>query len=131
MYTLYSQAHTCSMATHTILNLLNQPVEVIKKDTVEKFSEINPLNAVPVLKVGDTYLREGAAIILYLLNKHDNTLLATDGTERPRDIENILFAGTTLTGTVKNFPLPNDATMPLGADNLQLVEIDLTLLKRN
>ena len=46
-------------------------------------------------------------------------------------IEDILFTGPTLTGTVKNFPLPNDATMPLGATNLQLVEIDLTLIKRN
>ena len=96
MYTLYYHPNACSLATHTILNMIAQPVEIIFRDAAENFLEINPANVVPVLKDGDCYLKEGAAILLHLLNKHDNDLLPKSGPERQRAIENMMFANATM-----------------------------------
>jgi len=44
----------------------------------------------------DKALTEGAAIILYLLNKHENTLLPAKGHARQQGIENLMFANATM-----------------------------------
>lgn len=96
MYTLYYRPHTCSLATHTVLNILNQKVNTIDKNAVADFSRLNPVNSVPVLQDGDLTLTEGAAILMYLLDKHDNSLLPRQNPERQQAIENILFANATM-----------------------------------
>lgn len=101
MYTLYYSADACSLATQVILHELDQKVEIIEAQGVENFQQINPVGAVPVLihhdeNSVDTVLTEGAAIILFLLNKYDNNLIAAAGTERQQGIENILFANATM-----------------------------------
>ncbi|MFD1217402.1 MULTISPECIES: glutathione S-transferase family protein [Microbulbifer] len=70
MYKLYYMPGACSRAIHALLLDLGQPVELIARDSVADFQEINPTNQVPVLVDGDLVLREGAAIVLHLLNKH-------------------------------------------------------------
>ncbi|MBX9915280.1 MAG: glutathione S-transferase N-terminal domain-containing protein, partial [Pseudomonadaceae bacterium] len=82
MYKLYYAPGACSLATHVLLLELGQPVELINKNTVSNFAALNPLGAVPVLVDGDKVLREGAALVLYLLGKHPNNLLATSGEAR-------------------------------------------------
>lgn len=70
MYTLYSMAGSCSTGIHTLLNALNEPVKIIPRSEVENYQAIVPTNQVPALQDGDELLTEGAAIVLYLLDKH-------------------------------------------------------------
>ncbi|EWH11774.1 glutathione S-transferase [Catenovulum agarivorans DS-2] len=70
MYTLYSMPGTCSTAIHTLLNQLERPVKIIPFDQVNNYHQIAPTKQVPALQDGDTILTEGAAIVLYLLEKH-------------------------------------------------------------
>ena len=106
MYTLYYSPSACSLATQVVLHELGQPVEIIDVQQLENFKDINPVGAVPVLvdhslsNTGEGYtdkaLTEGAAIILYLLNKHENTLLPAKGHARQQGIENMMFANATM-----------------------------------
>lgn len=96
MYTLYFLPGACSLATHVLLLELGQVVEPINKNTLSDFVAINPLGSVPVLVDGDKVLREGAALILYLLGKHANTWLPASGAARERAIEQLLFANATV-----------------------------------
>lgn len=96
MYTLYYSPDACSLATHTILNMLGQDVEIVFSGGVENFAEINPAKLVPVLKDGDTFLKEGAAIILHLLDKHENNMLPESGADRQRAIENLMMANASM-----------------------------------
>lgn len=96
MYTLYYQANACSLATHTILNMLGLEVAIICRDKVKNYRDINPTNQVPMLRDGSTYYKEGAAILLHLLNKHENTLLAPQGLKREQAIEHLMFANASM-----------------------------------
>lgn len=106
MYTLYYSPGACSLATQVILHELDQAVEIKNVQQVENFKSINPVGAVPVLldddllnadeESGDKALTEGAAIILYLLQKHENTLLPATGYEYQQGVENIMFANATM-----------------------------------
>lgn len=92
MYKLYYSPGACSLATHMLLLELGQQVELINKNAVSDFAALNPLGAVPVLVDGDKVLREGAALVLYLLGKHTNSLLAAEGVAREQAIENLMLA---------------------------------------
>lgn len=96
MYTLYYLPGACSLATQVILHELDQAVDIVDVQQLSNFAAINPVATVPVLIDGENTLREGAAILLYLLNKHPNHMLPTSGTDRERAIENILFANATM-----------------------------------
>jgi glutathione S-transferase len=96
MYTLYYIQGACSLATQVVLHELSQTVKIIDKNNVDDFSAINPVGTVPVLVEGNNKLTEGAAIILHLLNKHENDLLAKDPEEKQKAIEDIMFANATM-----------------------------------
>jgi len=96
MYKLYFLPGACSLATLTILNELDQSVELIHKQDARNYLSLNPVDTVPVLVDQDKILNEGVAIILHLLNKHKNNLIDSDGAKRHRSIENILFANATM-----------------------------------
>ncbi len=96
MYTLYYSPGACSLATHTILNLLGETPELVYAGGVESFDKINPSKMVPVLKDGEKHLTEGAAIILHLLEKHENELLPASDERRQVAIENMMIANATL-----------------------------------
>ena len=81
MYTLYTLPGSCSTGIAVLLEKLGVPYQLIKRNDVTDYQKIVPTNQVPALKSEDgRVLTEGAAIALYLLEKHDNTML-------PRDIE--------------------------------------------
>jgi len=90
------------MATHVLLNELKQPVTLedvsvpAGKPRSHEFLEINPRGNVPVLVDGDLILREGAAILLYLLEKHKSPLLPKDSVKRAKAIEMLMFANASL-----------------------------------
>lgn len=95
-YTLYYSQGACSVATQVVLNELGQDYQLINVNSLEEFDQINPVGAVPVLIENDTILREGAAILLHLLDKHNNNLLPTTSNGRIKGIQDILFANATM-----------------------------------
>ena len=101
MYTLYFMPGACSLATQVILRELNQPVRLIDKSNTPDFAKINPVGSVPVLVDGEqqgdqAILREGVAIILHLLNKHENSLMPSGSVFRTQAVENLLYANATV-----------------------------------
>lgn len=89
------------MAIHVVLNELGQKVELVRghDDNYTPTPELlkaNPRGAVPVLVDGSHTIREGAAIILYLLEKHPNSLLPKSGFERTEALEWLMSANATL-----------------------------------
>lgn len=96
MYTLYYSPGTCSLATQIILREIGAEFTLKNKKDVADFSSVSKVGAVPVLHTGSRYLREGAAIILYLLEHHKNNLLPTEGDARTQAIQNLLFANATI-----------------------------------
>ena len=96
MYTLYFLPGACSLATQAILHELNQPVELIHKQDADHYESLNPSGTVPVLIDQHRVLNEGVAILLYLLDKHDNQLIARDGEARHRAIEHMLLANASM-----------------------------------
>lgn len=101
MYTLYGMTGSCSMAVHVILNELKQPYDYIDvrvpagKEKPADFLKANPRGSVPVLVDDGTVIREGGAIITYLLDKHDSPLLGK-GIARGKALEWLMFANATL-----------------------------------
>ncbi len=96
MYTLYYLPGACSLATQVVLHELDQAVEIIDKQQVDDFTAINPVGTVPVLVDNGNTRREGAAVILYLLNKHQSTMLPAIGAARDIAIQDIMFANATM-----------------------------------
>ncbi len=96
MYTLYYLPGACSLATQVVLHELNQDVTIVNKNSVEDFNEINPANVVPVLSDGENIYREGAAIMLHLLNSHENTMFPKEGLEKERAIQDLMFANASM-----------------------------------
>ena len=102
MYTLYGMTGSCSMAVHIILNELGQELNVIDVRVPEgqkrpaEFLAINPRGNVPVLIDGDITMREGGAIITYLLDKHASPMLPNSGPARAKALEWLMFANATM-----------------------------------
>jgi len=102
MYKLYYSPGACSMSIHVALNECNQPVTLEKLDMAAgqnrtpDFLKINPRGQVPVLMDGDQIIREGAAILMHVLEKHNSPLLPKSGTARTEAIEWLMFANATL-----------------------------------
>jgi glutathione S-transferase len=96
MYTLYYFPNACSLATHVVLHELDQAVDIVDVQKQSNFTAINPIGAVPVLIDGESTMRESAAILLYLLDKHPSYLLPASGADREQAIQDILFANATM-----------------------------------
>ncbi len=96
MYTLYYLPGACSLATQVVLRELNQEVTLINKNQTENFEQLNPVGTVPVLLDGDKNLREGAAVMFHILNKHENELFPASGAAREKAIQDIMFANATM-----------------------------------
>ena len=93
MYKLYYKNGSCSLAIHALLNELGQPVELINAASVKDYKEtVNAAGSVPVLDDNGTLVREGAAIALYLLEKHKSDMLPTEEPARTNAIQWLMFA---------------------------------------
>ena len=79
-----------------MLRELGLAFKIIDKNQLEDFNAINPVGSVPVLVDGDKVLTEGAAIILYLLKTHPNTLLPEQGDAQQKAVQDIMFANATV-----------------------------------
>src|SRR5258706_9907840 len=93
MYTLYYSPGACSMAVHVVLGELGVPFETVNtsipegKNRSPEFLKINPRGQVPVLVEDGVVLREGAAIMITLMEKHNSPMLPKSGRERASTIE--------------------------------------------
>ena len=96
MYQLYYLPGACSLATQVILRELGQEVELINIQHIDNFRKINPVGTVPVLIDGTNTMFEGAAILLHILNKHENCMLPEKGVARQEAIQDIMFANSTM-----------------------------------
>jgi glutathione S-transferase len=99
MYKLYYSPGACSMAVHVALLECGQEYTLEKVDLQNRtpeFMKLNPHGCVPVLMDGEQVLREGAAILIHLLDKNKSPLLPQSGTGRDEAIEWLMFANATL-----------------------------------
>ncbi|MDE3016038.1 MAG: glutathione S-transferase family protein [Pseudomonadota bacterium] len=102
MYTLYYSPGACSMAPHVLLNELNVPFQTQKTDVHHgdgqkpEFLKLNPRGQIPVLVEDDFVIREGAAIMIYLMDKHQSPLLPKSGKERAAALEWLCFGNASL-----------------------------------
>jgi glutathione S-transferase len=91
------------MAVHVILNELGEhpKLENVRDPADPKhrpadFLKANPRGNVPTLVDDGHVIREGAAIITYLLDKHKSPLMPTSGKERATALEWLMFCNATL-----------------------------------
>jgi glutathione S-transferase len=96
MYKLYSIPGTCSTGITILLTQLGVEFETIKRDDVENYSQIVPTNQVPALEFDGQIITEGAAIILYLLQKHKNDILPQDTSTNAEFLQYLMFNYSTL-----------------------------------
>jgi len=101
MVKLYGKNGACSMAVHVLLNELGEKYEYVNAyDAHGKASDelkaLNPLGQIPVLVDGDLTLTEGAAIINYLLDKHESPMLPKSGSGRAKALQWLAFANATM-----------------------------------
>jgi glutathione S-transferase len=101
MYTLYYSPGACSMAVHITLNELGEKVKLEPANgptgqRTPEFLKINPRGTVPVLVDDGHVIREGGAILSYILDKHESPLLPRSGKERATALEWLMFCNSTL-----------------------------------
>lgn len=95
-YKLYYSPGACSMGVHAVLNELNLPVELIKAADTPNFETLSPPKTVPVLDDDGLIIREGAAIILHILEKHNSEMLPKSSEARTKVIEWLMIANATI-----------------------------------
>lgn len=102
MLQLYYSPGACSLAVHAVLHELGLPVELKKTDLSKgegqspDFLKLNPRGQVPVLVEDGMAIREGGAILIYLLDKHNSPLLPQSGPERTRALEWLMWCNASL-----------------------------------
>ena len=76
MYTVYTIPGSCSTGIVVLLEKLQLDYQTLKREDVENYQDLVPTNQVPALKTETgQIITEGAAIVLYLLEKHRPDLL--------------------------------------------------------
>lgn len=97
MYTLYSIPGTCSTGITILLEKIAVDFKTVAREDVPNYTEIVPTNAVPALKTEDgQIITEGAAIVLYLLEKHNSDMLPADLSEKAEFLKWLMFDYATL-----------------------------------
>lgn len=102
MYKLYYSPGACSKAPHVALHETGAEHEAIRVDLHspsgpdKRLLAVNPRHQVPVLDDGGEIVREGAAILVYLLDKEASPLLPQTGTARARALEWLCWANASL-----------------------------------
>lgn len=101
MYKLFYSPGACSMAVHVALNETGAKYELAKANLhgAEKDAEllkVNPRHQVPVLVDGNLVVREGAAILIHLLEKENSPLLPKSDPDRARALEWLCWGNASL-----------------------------------
>jgi glutathione S-transferase len=97
MDTLYTIPGSCSSAITVLLEKLQLEYTPVKREDVPNYSDIVPTNQVPALKSPDgQIITEGAAIVLYLLEKHNSPMLPADLSLKAEFLRWLMFDYATL-----------------------------------
>lgn len=101
MYTLYYSAGACSKAVHIALNECGADYEAVCCNLHggapdKNLLAVNARHSVPVLSDNGYNIREGAAILTYLLDKERSELLPQSGTQRAAALEWLAWCNATL-----------------------------------
>jgi len=97
MYTLYTIPGSCSSGITVLLEKLQLEYTPVKREDVPDYSDIVPTNQVPALKSPDgQIITEGAAIVLYLLEKHNSPMLPSDLSRKADFLRWLMFDYATL-----------------------------------
>ncbi len=98
MYTLYYKPGACSMAVHVVLNELNVPFKTVKQTELKdpEFLKLNPRGQIPLLLVDGEPVKEGAAIIAWLIDEHGSSLLPKSGIARAKALEWLMWGNASL-----------------------------------
>jgi glutathione S-transferase len=97
MYTLYTIPGSCSSGITVLLEKLQLEYTPVKREDVSNYSDIVPTNQVPALKTPEgQIITEGAAIALYLLEKHSSPMLPADLSDKAEFLRWLMFDYSTL-----------------------------------
>jgi len=96
MYKLYSLAGTCSTDITVLLEKLGVEYQAIQRDDVADYSRVVPKNQVPALESDGQIIAEGAAIVLYLFEKHGSDMLPAHVSDRGKFLKWLMFNYATL-----------------------------------
>lgn len=101
MYKLFYSPGACSMAVHVALNETGAKYELAKADLhgAQKDAELLKVNSrhqVPVLVDDATVVREGAAILIHLLEKENSPLMPKSDPARAKALEWLCWANASL-----------------------------------
>jgi glutathione S-transferase len=101
MYTLYYMPGACSLAVHVALNEVGAKYKLENVSSADgsrtpEFLKVNPRGSIPVLDHDGFVQREGAAILMTLLDEHKSPLLPAGGNARATALEWLAFANSTL-----------------------------------
>lgn len=97
MYTVYTIPGSCSSGIVILLEKLGVEYKPVKREDVPDYSAIVPTNQVPALKTeDDQIITEGAAIALYLMEKHKSPMLPEDLSAKAEFLRWLIFDYATL-----------------------------------
>jgi glutathione S-transferase len=97
MYTLYTIPGSCSSGITVLLEKLQLEYTAVKREDVPNYSDLVPTNQVPALNLPDgQIITEGAAIVLYLLEKHNSPMLPADLSQKAEFLRWLIFDYATL-----------------------------------
>ncbi len=97
MYTVYTIPGSCSSGIVVLLEKLQVEYTPVKREDVPDYSAIVPTNQVPALRTANgQIITEGAAIVLYLLEKHKSEMLPDDLSQKAEFLRWLMFDYATL-----------------------------------
>lgn len=97
MYTLYTIPGSCSSGITVLFEKMQLEYTPVKREDVTNYSDIVPTNQVPALKTPEgQIITEGAAIVLYLLEKHNSPMLPADLAKKAEFFRWMMFDYATL-----------------------------------
>jgi glutathione S-transferase len=92
MLTVYTIPGSCSSGITVLLEKLGIPYTPVKREDVEDYAALVPTNQVPALQTPEgQIITEGAAIVLYLLEKHGSPMLPADLSKKAEFLRWLMF----------------------------------------
>jgi len=127
---LYYASGACSMAVHVVLEELGVEFDTQRVDLgagehkQPEFLKVNPRGEVGAMEIEGENCSENAAMIIYLNDKHDGSMIPKDGMPRMKAMQWLMFANAGLHGAYSKFMFgkrngADDAFLNIAQENIQ------------